>query len=119
MNRPEDLTGTSRRIPAPNAGGGDDRPATIHLDIVISRDEKGRCFEAFVHGAPPAVQGTVNALARVTSAALQGGVEVKRIVSMLKGQVDDGTHPRVGRRRVVSIADALALAFERELGLED
>jgi hypothetical protein len=83
------------------------------VNVTINRGLNGTLQETFVEGASPAACGTVNALCRVLSCALQAGVPVEDLARMMRGQADGGSPvPWPGGGLVVSLPDALARLLE-------
>lgn len=118
-----DLTGTTHKVPIPPVPpvpkawhGPDAQLPQHHAYVTINRDKAGAIVEVFLSTKrSDSMQGTVNALCRVVSAALQIGMPVEKVVKALRGQADG--LPAVfwpGRGVVRSVPDALARLLEAE-----
>ena len=93
--------------------------------VTVGMDAGGSPIEVFVQaGTAGTMQGTINALCRVISTALQHGVPPARIVKAMIGQADGlppviwpGGPPQGGTVR--SVADAIARVLSRWLPTDD
>ena len=79
MRKVGDLVGKTRTIMIP----GPTEP--VQIQIVINRDEDGRCIEVFIHGVRGRDRAMANAVGRLVSLALANGVDVAVVSRTLAG----------------------------------
>jgi len=104
--RPEVIVGTTTKI---TTGCG-------NLYVTINQDEEGNFFEVFIQmgKAGGCAASQLEAVGRLTSLALRGGIDVKVIIEQLKGIRCPSPNWANGKR-IFSCADAIARVLEKRL----
>ena len=105
MRQCGDLAGETRAVPVPGPSG------PVQIQIIVNRDCAGRPVEVFIHGVRGRDRSMANALGRIVSMALVGGIDpaaISRTLSVIGGEDSpvwwNGTQIR-------SIPDAVAKVF--------
>jgi len=102
--RPEVIVGTTTKI---STGCG-------NLYVTINQDEQGKFFEVFTQmgKAGGCAASQLEAVGRLISLALRGGIDVRAIVEQLKG-IRCPSPSWAGGKKIFSCADAIARVLEK------
>jgi ribonucleoside-diphosphate reductase alpha chain len=104
--RPEVITGTTSKV---TTGCG-------NLYITVNQDEEGNFFEVFIQmgKAGGCAASQLEAIGRLVSLALRGGIEVKVVVEQLKGIRCPSPSWAAGKK-IFSCSDAIARVLEKRI----
>ena len=88
-----------------------------NLYVTINQDEKGRFFEVFTQmgKAGGCAASQLEAVGRLVSLALRGGIEPKSIAEQLKGIRCPSPSWGSNGKRIFSCADAIARVLEKRI----
>jgi len=102
--RPEVILGTTTKV---TTGCG-------NLYVIINQDEEGAFFEVFTQmgKAGGCAASQLEAVGRLISLALRGGIDIRVIVEQLKG-IRCPSPSWAGRKKIFSCADAIARVLEK------
>ena len=102
MRQGGDLVGETQTVPVPGPSG------PVQIQIVINRDGASRPVEVFIHGVRGRDRSMTNALGRIVSLALAGGIPADAVSRTLSGI--GGEDPPVwwNGTQIRSIPDAVA-----------
>jgi len=104
--RPEVIVGTTTKI---TTGCG-------NLYVTLNQDEEGNFFEVFIQmgKAGGCAASQLEAIGRLISLALRGGIDIKVIIEQLKG-IRCPSPTWTNGKRIFSCADAIARVLEKRL----
>jgi ribonucleoside-diphosphate reductase alpha chain len=105
-NRPDVICGTTTKV---STGCG-------NLYITVNQDEEGNLFEVFTQmgKAGGCAASQLEAVGRMVSVALRGGIDIKVLIEQLKG-IRCPSPSWANGQKIFSCADALARALEQRI----